>query len=263
MKPIRQETALITGASAGIGAELARVFARNGHDLVLAARRKDRLEQLAAELRAAHGIEVAVFAADLGAADGASKLHEEVNSAGHPIAILVNNAGVLAEAPFLDTELEAHRQIVGLNVSALLELTHRFGRDMRARGHGRILNICSTSAFQPVPKLASYAASKAFVLSLSEALSIENARHGITVTALCPGFTQTEMIQKGNGEHMSLPLVRVLTPQEVAEQGYRALMKGKPVYINGLSNQLIQAVVTRQPRWLSHRLAKVLQRRGL
>lgn len=254
-------TTLITGASGGIGEELARVFAEHGHDLILAARRRDRLEALGEELSEAHGVEVHVQSADLAAPDGAARLHAAVAEAGQQVGILVNNSGILAEGKFLDIDLEQHCQILDVNARALMQLTHLFGQDMRKRKRGRILNVCSTSAFQPVPGLASYAATKAFVLSLSEALAMENASHGITVTALCPGFVQTDMTQKDDGGHMNLPLVPLLTAREVAEQGYRATMKGKTVYINGMGNRLVQTLTRHQPRWVWHRIGKVMEHR--
>ncbi len=256
-------TTLITGASGGIGEELARVFAAKGHDLILAARREDRLQSLAEELGASRAIEVHVFPADLAVPDGAAKLHAAVTEAGHEVGVLVNNSGLLAEGKFFDISLEQHCQILDVNARALMQLTHLFGRDMRQRKRGRILNVCSTSAFQPVPGLASYAATKAFVLSLSEALAIENAAHGVTVTALCPGFVQTDMTHRDDGGHMNLPMVPLLTAAEVAEQGYRATIKGKTVYINGLGNRMVQTLTKHQPRWVWHRIGKIMEHRKL
>ena len=256
-------TALITGASGGIGEELARVFAAHGHDLVVVARRLDKLESLASQLRDSDNVAVTPIAADLGDPAGPKRVYEEVRTAGIDVDILVNNAGVLADGSFLDVPLDEHRQIIAVNISALMELSHLFGQKMRDRGEGRILNVCSTSAFQPVPDLGPYAASKAFVLSLSQAMSIENAGTGVTVTALCPGFTATDMIAKEGGGHMNLPFVPVLTAKQVASEGYDALMKGKPVHINGRANQIVEAFVTRQPRWITHRVSRALRHRGL
>ena len=257
-----QPLTLITGASAGIGENLAEVFAQHGHDLILAARRRDRLEALAGRLSGSTGVKAYCFESDLATAGGPRSLYAAIREAGHEVGILVNNAGVLTEGPFLDADLDQHRQIVALNVRALMELSHLFGNDMRARKSGRILNICSTSAFQPVPALATYAASKAFVLSLSESMAIENAEHGLTVTALCPGFVKTDMIARDSGGHMSVPGVPVLGPREVAEQGYRALMKGKPLYVNGLGNRLVKSVLNTPPRWAARRFSAYLYRKG-
>lgn len=252
-------TTLVTGASGGIGEELARVFAKHGHDLILAARRRDRLEALAKELGDRHKVEAHVFVADLALDNGAAALHTAVTEAGHEVGVLVNNSGVLDEGKFLDIDLERHCQILDVNARALMQLSHLFGRDMRRRKQGRILNVCSISAFQPLPNLASYAATKAFVLSLSEALAIENAAHGITVTALCPGFVKTDMIDKGDGDYMKAPLVPTLSAEEVAVQGYRATMTGKTVYINGLGNRLLQTFTQHQPRWLRSRIGKIME----
>ena len=239
------------------------MFAEHGHDLILAARRKDRLEALGEELREAHSLEVHVLSADLAVPDGAVRLHSAIAQADLEVGILVNNSGLLAEGNFLDIDLEQHCQILDVNARALMQLTHLFGQDMRRRKRGRILNVCSTSAFQAVPGLASYAATKAFVLSLSEALAMENAAHGITVTALCPGFVQTEMTQKEDGGHMNQPMVPLLTAREVAEQGYRATMKGKTLYINGIGNRLVQTLVKHQPRWVWHSIGKIMEHRKL
>lgn len=255
-------TTLITGASSGIGEELARVFARHGHELILAARRKDRLEALAKELGDQHKVEVHVFVADLALEDGAGALHAAVVEAGHEVGILVNNAGVLAEGKFLDIDMEKHSQILNVNARALMQLSHLFGREMRRRKQGRILNVCSLSAFQAVPNVASYAATKAYALSLSEALAIENAAHGITVTVMCPGFVKTDMIGKDDGDHMQASLMQMQTAEQVAVQGYHATMKGKTVYINGLGNKLTQAFTQLMPRWVWHRIGKLMEQRS-
>lgn len=251
---------LITGASGGIGEELARVFAQHGHNLVLAARRRERLEAIADTLMKRHDIEVDVIVADLATPRGAADLYSEVSGLGREVSILVNNSGLLEEGMFLDLDIDQQCRILDVNVRALMQLTHYFGGDMRRRKSGRILNICSTSAFQPVPGLATYAASKAFVLSLSEALAMENADHGVTVTALCPGFVETEMVaKKDGGGHMQVPFVPLLTAAEVAEQAYKATVKGTPVYINGMSNRLLERLSHHQPRWLMHRIGKLMK----
>lgn len=262
-KKISKGYTLITGASAGIGAELAREFARKGHDLIVAARNLTALETLAESLRKKYKVKVEVIAADLAAPQGAYKLHAAVQAKSLSVEVLVNNAGILGDGPFLDQSLDMHMNTLAVNVGSLMALCHLFGNDMKPRKHGYILNVCSTSAFQPVPNLASYAASKAFVLSLSEALAIENAEHGITVTAVCPGFTATELIQKEQGGSMSLPGVPVLTPQQVAQESYEALMKGKAVHVNGVANRVLQIASEYQPRWLAQKIGKVLFKRGL
>lgn len=253
---------LITGASAGIGAEFARVFAAKGHDLVLVARSADRLKELAEELRSRHGRTVHVIAADLAAIGAAGKVYQQVQAQGIKVDILVNNAGVLQSGDFAGIGFDRNLKLVQLNVVALTALTQLFLDPMKQRRQGRILNVSSTSAFQPLPYLATYAASKAYVLSLSEALSAELKGSGVTVTALCPGFTETELITKDSGKKMSLPLIRNLTPQQVAREGYRACMQGKPLYINGLGNRAAIKLGQLQPRWVQRSLSAALGKRG-
>ena len=259
MKEHRSVT-LITGASGGIGEELAGVFAKNGHDLVLAARRKERLDHIAANLAGQYGVEAIGIKVDLALPDGAENLYAEIGELGLEVEILVNNSGLLSEGDFLDLDLDRHCHILDVNARSLMKLTHIFGRDMRGRGQGRILNICSTSAFQPVPGVATYAASKAFVLSLSEALSIENAEYGITVTAVCPGFVETDMIKKEDGGQMKFPIVPLLSAKEVAEEAYSATLEGKAYFINGRGNRLMQMITQHSPRWIYHRMGKVARK---
>ncbi|MEK6788193.1 MAG: SDR family oxidoreductase [Pseudomonadota bacterium] len=253
-------TTLITGASTGIGAALAREFAAHGHDLILVARSLGKLQALADELSAQHGIRAEVIAQDLAAPDAAAEVHAEVQRRGLTVDILVNNAGLLFEGPYWETPLASHQQLVQVNIGAVMALTHHFLPGMIARGRGRVLNLASTSAFQPVPYLATYAASKAFVLSFSEALSIELKGRGVTVTALCPGFTETEMIAKAEGKSMSVPLVRNMTAEEVAQEGYVACMTGRPMHVNGLANRALVTLGRLQPkvlqRWVIEHIAK-------
>lgn len=260
MKKPTLDTALITGASTGIGAALAREFAGNGHDLILVARSLGKLQALADELSAQHGIRADVIAQDLSATDAAETLHAEVLRRGLTVGILVNNAGLLFEGPYEATALASHQQLLQVNIGAVVALTHHVLPGMIARGQGRVLNLASTSAFQPVPYLATYAASKAFVLSFSEALAIELKGRGVTVTALCPGFTETEMIAKAEGKSMNVPLVRNMTAEEVAREGYAACMTGSPMHVNGLANRALVTLGRLQPRvlqrWVIERIAK-------
>ena len=254
-------TALITGASAGIGAEFARVFAAEGHDLILAARSKDKLEALAAELTSQHGARCEVIGSDLGDPAAPQALFDEVSRRKLRVDVLVNNAGLLHSAVFGEIPLADHLQLLQVNVVACAALMHLFLAPMLKRKSGRILNVASTSAFQPLPNLALYAASKAFLLSLSEALWIETKGTGVTVTALCPGFVNTDMIAKDGGKKsMNVPLIRNLEPDEVARQGFEACMAGKALYINGVGNRAAVELGRLQPRplrrWLSLQIAK-------
>jgi hypothetical protein len=187
-------TALITGASSGIGEAPASRFARGGFDLVLVARSADRLKALAASLSATHGIRTWVAPADLSQPDAAVKLSASMRRARRPIDILVNNAGMLQHGPFVGMPSGSHRQMIGLNVVGLTAMLAQFVPPMVARGAGRVLNVASIAAFQPVPLLATCAATKAYVLSITESLSEEFKGTGVTITALCPGITATHML---------------------------------------------------------------------
>lgn len=259
----RRPVALITGASAGIGAEFARVFAAEGHDLILVARSLGKLEALSAELSAQHGTKCAVIASDLGDPNAPQALFDEVARRRLRVDVLVNNAGLLHSAAFGTIPLADHLQLLQVNVLACTALAHLFLAPMLKRKTGRILNVASTSAFQPLPNLAVYAASKAFLLSLSEALWIETRDSGVTVTALCPGFVNTDMIAKDGGKKaMNVPLIRNLEPGEVARQGYAACMAGKPLYINGAGNRAAVELTRLQPRPLRRWLSLQVSKRG-
>ena len=249
----RRQTALITGASAGIGRELAAVFAEHGFDLVVVARRRQELETLAESLKAGHGIKVTVIALDLTTPGAPQTLFETVQQQGIAVDVLVNNAGINFHGDFKDILLENHLSLIQLNISALTALTHLYLRPMVERGYGRILNVASTSAFQPFPNLAVYAASKAYVLSFSEALSVELKETGVTVTALCPGFTETTMLHTESattGRPVSLPSLVVGDAAQVARDGYQACIQGEAVQVSGRLNQLATFWMQYQPRWL-------------
>jgi short-subunit dehydrogenase len=250
-KAMAKTMTLVTGASAGIGAELARVFAERGHDLILVARSEGKLQALADELSRKHRIRAEVIAMDLGDPRAPQALFDEVKRRQFVVDTLVNNAGLLVRGPFTEQKLEDHLALLQVNVMACVALAHVFMRPMLERGAGRILNVASTSAFQPLPHISTYAAGKAFLLSFSEALAMETRGRGVTVTAMCPGFTATDLIAAKDGHQpMSLPGIRVMTAREVAEQGYTACMVGKPVYINGLANRVVAEVTRTLPRGL-------------
>jgi short-subunit dehydrogenase len=242
---------LITGASAGIGAAFAREFAAHGHSLVLVARSKAPLEALAGELATKHGVDCSAVAADISVESGLGGLLGELEARRLDVDVLVNNAGVLNEGRLWETELAREQQLVRLNVLAPLTLTHELLHGMIRRGRGRILNVASASAFYPIPRLATYAASKAFLLWMTEALSVELRGTGVTATTLCPGFTDTTMIHRhdGNGS-MRLPFVPNASAEDVAREGYEACMKGTPVKVVGLLNQVVAGLVGRQPRFV-------------
>jgi len=254
---------LITGASAGIGAELAREFARHGHQLTLVARRRAKLAGIAAELEREHYVDVRTIVQDLAKPNGPAALVKAMQADG-PIGILVNNAGVIDVGPFAASRTEALVNLVNLNVRALTELTSLLLPGMVERGFGRILNVASLAAFQAVPSMAAYAASKAYVLALTEALSEELKGSGVTVTALCPGITDTDMaseIQAGSAAAAALPKQLVSDPADVAAEGYKALMAGRVVLVPGLPNQITAAWSQVTPHWLTRYITGFVTRR--
>jgi hypothetical protein len=264
--PTRPLTVLITGASSGIGLALARCAAHDGHPLVLVARREDRLQALAAELRAAHGVRVDVLGADLAAPGAAEALARTLRSKRRSIGILVNNAGVLEQGAFSAMPAATHDSMIALNVVAPTALIAAFLPAMLERGQGRILNVASIAALHPVPGLATYAASKAFVLSLTESLAEELRDRGVAVTALCPGITATAMLDSAathNAKLAELPGFLVGDVDVVADAGWRACMAGETVVVPGVVNQAMAAAAGATPRWLSRRVSGVIGRKAI
>ena len=244
---------LVTGASAGIGAEIAREFAKHGHHLVLVARSEDKLMALAGELNAAHDTDALVIAADLATADGPKAVVETLHDHGVEIDILVNNAGIIDVGPFSGTETEKFQQMVALNIGATTTLTSLLLPHMLERRFGRILNVASLAGFQPIPSMAVYAASKAYVLSFTEALSEELRGTGVRVTALCPGLTDTNMVAEVKAQSETAqwtPSFLVSNPKEVAAEAYKATMSGQTILVPGLPNQLAAAWAQVSPRWV-------------
>ena len=245
--------ALVTGASSGIGADIARSLAARGADLVVSARRADRLEALAAELRAAHGVRVDVAPADLGAPGAAAALWATATAAG-PVDILINNAGFGHFRPFADVTAGRDAEMLQLNVGSLVELCHHLVATVPAGKPGWILNVASIAAWQAAPNFATYGASKAFVRSFSEALHYELAPRGIKVSCLCPGGTHTEFhAVAGAGDYGALARASMLPSATVAEKGVRALLRGKKTLVTGLLNKLACFLTGLAPRGLSSR----------
>jgi uncharacterized protein len=228
--------ALVTGASAGIGLEFARVLAENGLDLVLVARRRDRLEELARELKSAHGVEAKIIVADLSDQDAPQAIFDELKAQNIPVELLVNNAGLLVEEEFGKANLGDQLDILRVNVLAHTAMARLFLAPMLQRNSGRILNVASIAAFTPVPNLAVYAATKAYVLSFSMALGEELRHTKVTVTALCPGITDTGMVH-GTGL-AGVPGLLMSDASTVARLGYKACMAGKRVYVAGVVNKI-------------------------
>lgn len=249
-------TALITGASAGIGKAMAPIFARDKHNLILVARGRDRLESLATELRAAHGVQVHVVAADLTDPAAPHEIFEQTQALGLAVDFLVNNAGFGSNGAFLDLSLPREAEMVEVNCAALLKLTHFYAQPMRARGFGRVLNIASTAGFQPGPFMATYYATKAFVVSFSEALSHELRDTGVTVTCHCPGATHTEFARTaGNDKSRLFQRPGIATADDVAAHAYRAMMAGKAVAVHGFLNALLVQSLRFSPRVVARTIA--------
>jgi uncharacterized protein len=237
--PSDSSIALVTGASSGIGAALARELARRGHSVVLAARREERLRDLAAELESEHGVRAEVLVADVGSEAGRDRLTSALAERAVEVEILVNNAGFGAFGTAHRLDRGRQLEMVRLNCEAVLDLQLRYSFAMAARARGAILNLASTAAFQPLPGSACYAATKAFVLSLSEATHTELARRGVTVTALCPGPVRTEFVEIAGAAEAEghLPAPFWTSVEQVAREAVEGLERGKRVVTPGLLNR--------------------------
>ncbi len=255
------KTALITGASTGIGRELAKIFAREGYHLVLVARNAQALYELAGSLQKKHGISVRTIPKDLSRPQTPEEIYEELGRDSLAIDVLVNNAGAGVGGLFKDTDLGAELSTIQLNLASLTHLTKLFLRDMLKRGSGKILNVSSTAAFQPGPTMAVYYATKAYVLSFSEALAEELRGTGVTVTCLCPGPTETEFQARAGISGIRLLQFRTMDAATVARKGYEGLIKEKTLVIPGIFNRLFawgvrfvpRRLVTWGVRWLHER----------
>jgi short-subunit dehydrogenase len=252
-------TALVTGASAGLGRDYARLFAADGHDVVLVARRKDRLEELARELEA-RGVRAHVVAADLAAPASPRWIVDELRARQLSIDFLVNNAGFGTTGPFATADAAKQLEMIQVNVVALVELTRLLLPDMLARGRGRILNVGSTAGFQAGPFMAVYYASKAFVNSFTEALAYELDGTGVTATVSCPGATATEFAgHAGNGDSLLFRL-GAADSASVAREGYAAMLAGESMVVHGLTNKLGVQALRVSPRSVVRAIAARLNR---
>jgi short-subunit dehydrogenase len=236
MSEIRDRWALVTGASSGLGVDFARELAARGCRLVRVARREDRLKHLAEERAARRGVEARVVALDLGTPDGPRELHERMRADGIAVDLLVNNAGFGLHGPFLEIPWPRERQMLELDVLALVQLTKLFGADMKARGFGRILQVASIGAFQPSPTYATYSAAKAFVASFSEALAWELRGSGVSVTVVSPGVTATEFLQVAGQRKTLYQRMTMMQSPAVARIGIRAMLRGRTHVVPGLGN---------------------------
>jgi len=254
------KTALVTGASSGIGKALAEEFAKDGYQLVLAARSVGKMQALADDLQKRYKVAVVVIGADLQTNDGAARLHADIKARGITLNALANNAGYGLFGEFVASALEPELSMMQLNMNTVVVLSKLFLPDLLAT-KGKLLNTASTAAFQPGPYMAVYYATKAFVLSFSEALACELEGTGVTVTALCPGPTASGFQDKADMGASGLVKGKKLpTAEEVAALGYRAMQRGQRVYIPGVMNWVMAQSVRFTPRRMVTSLVKVLSK---
>jgi short-subunit dehydrogenase len=250
MEQFKGKTALVTGASSGIGESIARRLAQAGAHLVLVARREQRLQALATELSQQHGVNIRIIARDLAADGAAQALYDELRQADMSVDVLINNAGIGQQGDFLDESLESHRKTINLNVMATHDLTWLFARDMVARGNGHILLVASLAAFMPVPRFTTYAASKAYVLNLGTSLATELAPRGVSVATLCPGGTATEFFEHSGQEFDKLRTMAMMSSDAVARAGLKGLANGRTVIVPGILYKVSVAGLRLIPRRL-------------
>lgn len=246
---LQKRTALITGASSGLGADFAQLFAKDGHNLVLLARNEQKLTQLAQQIESDFGVRASVMVKDLGNQADVDSILPELQALNIHIDYLVNNAGLGEYGPFHESDWPKLRQLMDVNILALSQLTHQLVQPMVAKGYGKILHVASTAAFQPGPLMAAYYASKAFVLSLGEAMHHELKDTGVTVTVLCPGPTETNFFNAAAMDLSRLtksPMMQ--SSKEVVSFGYRKMMAGKMTVIPGLMNKLGTFLIPFAPR---------------
>jgi uncharacterized protein len=256
-----KKTALITGASAGLGAHFARLFVADGHDVVIVARRRDKLEALAAELKQTRTDAVVhVLAEDLGKSGAAARLCTALSARDVEVEFLVNNAGFGGTGAFAARDLSREVEMLQVNVVTLVELTHLLLPAMIARKSGRVLNVGSTAGFLPGPFMAVYYASKAFVNSFTEALAVELEGTGVTATVSCPGATATEFAHVAGNDKSALFKSNVMGAEEVARDAYRAMMHGDALAIHGFMNKVRIASLRMAPRGAARKVAASLNR---
>jgi uncharacterized protein len=260
MQSNRKQTALITGASGGIGYEFVKLFAQDKYNLVLVARNEQKLNQIANELKSEFGIDVKVIAKDLAIPAAPEEIFSQLQQASIKVDILINNAGFASYGLFNETDLTAELQMLQVNVMCLTHLTKLFLKDMVKQGYGKILNLASTAAFQPGPLMAVYFASKAYVLSFSEAIANELEGTGVSVTALCPGPTESNFQKRAAMEDSKLVSgQKIMDAETVAKIGYEALFDNKTVVVPGLKNKLLIESVRFTPRKLVTKIVRSMQ----
>ena len=253
-----KEFVLLTGASSGIGYEMAKLLAAKNFDLILVARRQDKLEALKAELENNYGITVYMFSFDLSKPENAVNLYDEIKAKGLAVTMLVNNAGTGEYGSFLEIPIDKEILMIQLNISSLVILTKLFSKEMKERNYGRIMNVASVQSFMPFPYFSVYAATKAFVLSFTEAIRAELSDTNISVTALCPGPTNSEFVTKEIAKTNSYKRLKLSDPKKVARKGVNALLKGKGTVIVGLQNKILANAPRFSLRNMTLRIAKFL-----
>ncbi len=252
---MKGKTALITGASSGIGYELSKLFAADGTNLVLVARSEQRLNEIAAELTQTHGIRVTVLAKDLSDPAAPGEIAAALQAQSIGVDVLVNNAGFGTYGPFAQIDWDEELRMLQVNMVSLTHLIKLFLPAMIERRSGHILNVASTGSFAPGPLMAAYCATKAYVLSRSEAISEEVRGTGVSVTALCPGVTRTGFQARAKVENTPLVHGGAMSARQVAEIGYKALLRGQAIVVSGFPNQLLAFAVRITPRSLTRRIS--------
>lgn len=262
MKRLEGRWSLVTGASSGLGADFSRALAAEGSNLVLVARREDRLRDLARELEAEHGCETRVVPADLGEREAPERIHRLLREEGSAIDVLVNNAGFGLYGAFTEIPWDREEQMLLVDVVALVHMTKLFVRDMVERNFGYVLQVASIGAYQPTPTYACYGAAKAFVLSFGEALAYELRRTRVRVTVISPGVTRTEFLQVAGQKPTLYQRLSMMESPAVARAGVRAMLRGRPSVIPGLINALPVWSLRLMPRRTAAALASLLMNAG-
>jgi len=257
-----KELVLLTGASTGIGREMARILARRQFDMILVSRDQVKLDALKAELEPAFNVKIDVIAKDLSNSENAVELYNTIKGKGLQVTILINNAGVGMYGDFAVLSLDKTLKMIELNISALVTLTNLFVADRKAAGPGKVMNVASLLSFFPMPYYSVYAATKAFVLSFSEALRTELSRTGITVTALCPGPTDSEFTTAEMLETNSYKRLKLSSASKVAETGINAMLNGRGTVVVGFQNKLLALTPRFSPRSLVLAINKFMARKG-
>ena len=258
----RWSLALVTGASSGIGRAIAVQLAADGSDLILVARRRDRLEEVAGELRAAHGVHVDVLPADVTDHDQLAHVEDRLRTGHHPVDLLVNNAGRGGQGRFAEVDVDLHDTLIRLNVVAPVRLTHAALQQMVPRRFGGVLNVSSIAGLQPLPNVATYGSTKAYLTTFSHAVHEEVRRQGVTVTNLLPGFTRTEFHETAAISRSVVPSFAWMSAEAVARGGLDAVAAGRAECVPGLGYRLLSALSTVTPKGVSRRVLGAVMARG-